>query len=216
MKWLISIALMITASEAIAAAPTVQDLGTLPSQSRDAAIKSLQTLQEFVNSENAGNLGLTAPDELKQASLGQPLLDFTIWLDELREYKGQDPTLLLHSTGQVIYPITVKGQTRSSITLHQEKDTWRMVVLGGSGLSQARARVQDSVARQAAVGAADTFQVRIPALNAVFVAYRADGMLMFTPVVDVEGIEAGRTIPARDILDRLQQIAREIDPYVPR
>jgi hypothetical protein len=58
MKSLIVIALVIAASGAFAAAPSVQDLEAVPNQSRGAAMNSLQTLREFVNSENAGDLGL--------------------------------------------------------------------------------------------------------------------------------------------------------------
>jgi hypothetical protein len=177
-------------------------------------------MRQLVDTKNAQEFGFETPAQLQQAKVGQPMLDFLIRLDELRNYQGQDPAELLHPTGQVVYPVTFEGQTRSSITLVRQANIWRAVSIGESQLAKARSRVQEGVALQMGMpgGATDTFQVRIPALNAVFVGNGVSGSLMLTLVATVPdlGVETGSTMPAREVLERAQQLARQIDPNAPR
>lgn len=218
MRWLFAVALTLLASPVLAAAPSTDELRNLQSQTQTAAMSALQTLRQLVDTENARELGFETPVQLQEASIGQPMLDFLIRLDELRSYhRGQDPAKLLHRTEQVVYPITFQGQTRSSITLLRKANQWRTVSFGGSQLAKARSQVREAVVVQVPGGAAETFQVRIPALNAVFVGHRVNGPLMLTPVITMPdlGLQAGRTMQAREVLELVQPIAQQINPKAP-
>jgi hypothetical protein len=191
----------------------------VPAGARQAAVASLQTFRELAApQENAEKMGLDTPEQASQTALGNPIQDYLIGLSDLKGWDGRDPAALLRPTGQLIFPITTEGATRTSVTVAQVKGTWKAAAFGSPNEAQARSRVRESLgsgAPGAAAGA--TIQVRVPALQAVFVAQQVGGELQFTPIFSLPGLglEAGRTEPAREVLLRLQPAARELNPNVP-
>jgi hypothetical protein len=218
MRFLLATGVILITTPVLAAVPTTQEIRALPGQTQVAARNSLQTLRQLVDAENVRELGFESPQQAQKANLGQPLLDYMIRLDELTKYDGGDPAKYLHATGQAVYPVLVDGKPRSSITLLRKDNAWTPLSFGEAQLSDARGRALQAI-KGAAPGAADGgFQVRIPAMNAVFVAHTVNGTVMLTPVNSLPefGLEANRTEPAKDVLARLQPLAHQIDPNVPR
>ena len=124
MRSLLAAGIILTTTPVLAALPTTQELRALPAQTQIAARTSLQTLRQLVDTENVRDLGFETPQQAQQAQLGQPLLDYTVRLDELAKYDGGDPAKYLHATGQAVYPVLVDGKPRSSITLLRKGSTW--------------------------------------------------------------------------------------------
>jgi phage shock protein PspC (stress-responsive transcriptional regulator) len=60
-------------------------------------------------------------------------------------------------------------------------------------------------------GAAEAFQVRIPALNLIFVGNFVNGMLTLTSIMDVPmyGITANSPSDARELLAKLKPMAQQ-------
>lgn len=218
MRALLAIGLTLLAIPLQAAVPNAEELRAVSNQTRSTAIESLRTLQRLVDTKTVREVGFETAAQLKEARLGQPILDFMIRLDELSSYEGQDPAELLHPTGQVVYPVTIKEQTRSSITLVQEAGRWRAISFGEPQRAEARSRVLEELGRKVENGTANAFQVRIPAMNAVFVGHEVNGTMMLTPTENLPdlGLRAGETMEARQVLERARPAALQIDPYLPR
>lgn len=198
--------------------PAGVDLAATAKDSAAAAQQSLSTLSALAANDNAERLGFAAPGDAAKSELGQPWSDFIVRLDDLRSWKsGSDAMSLLRPTGLVVYPVTVGGGVRSSVTLKKEDSEWKAVSFGAPGQTQAVANTRDSVVKKDTVSGPQTFQVRIAAFNLLFVGYVSDGKLMLTPVADSQryDLSAGVTVEADKLFTRLQPDA-ERDPGLPR
>ena len=198
--------------------PASVDLGAVAQESEAAAKASLSTLAALAKGENAARLGFPAPGDAERSELAAPLSDFIVGLDDLRSWEpGTDPMRLLRNTGLVLYPVKVGDAVRSSVTLKKHDGGWQAVSFGAPAQSQAVAGTRDSIAEEARAAGSQTFQIRIPAFNLVFVAYVSSGRLMLTPVVDAQpyGLSAGVTVAADELFTRLKPEA-ERDTGQPR
>ena len=198
--------------------PAGVDLAANAQQSAAAAKQSLATLAELAKGENAIRLGFSSPGDADRSELGAPLTDFIVQLDELRAWQpGSDATRLLRPSGLVIYPVSVGGAPRSSITLKKQDSEWKAVSFGAPGQTQAVGRARASVVAAEGVSGPQTFQVRIPAFNLTFVATLRGTSLMLTPATDAPnyGLTAGTTVAADTLFTRLKPEA-ERDQGLPR
>lgn len=198
--------------------PAGVDLAATAQQSAAAAKDALPTLAELAKGENATRLGFAVTGDAERSELGAPWSDFIVQLDDLRSWQpGSDPMRLLRPTGLVVYPVTVGGAVRSSVTLKKQDSTWKPVAFGAPGQSQAVSRIRASVVEKNRVAGPQTFQVRIPAFNLVFVAHVSGGSLMLTPVVDAPpyGLTAGVAVAADKLFTSLKPEA-ERDQGLPR
>jgi len=186
----------------------------IPRQAQQAAAESLETLRALAApAENFAKLGLKESREAERARLGDPMPDYVIDLTALRAWNGDNPKSLLRPTGQFIYPITVDGVTRTSVTIARVNGEWTAASFGPPDEAQARSQIQNDLKAKSG----QIIQVRVPALNAVFVARQADDTLKFTPVVSQPRFDltAGRAEPAKQVLLRMQPAAKALDTSVP-
>lgn len=217
--------LALISGQAMAEAPTRDQLRAMTEQTRGVAQASLGTFARLLTPENAPRMGLRAPSDAAKARLGAPLVDHIIGLTDLQAYDGtRDPAALLRRSEQVVYPVLVDGEPRASTIVARQGNEWRAVSFGSPVATGASEAARRAIARDAAQGGtrgaapSETFQVRIPALNLVFIGQNGDGTLLLTPTVDApeSGLTAGRTEPAREVLLRLVPLARAQDPSLPR
>lgn len=189
-----------------------------PAAATSAASKSLDTFRSISNTPTqVKTLGLDAPGEALQASIGGAVVDYMIGLDTLREWDGSDPMKLLRPTGQFVYSITVDGKTKSSVTIAQVKGEWVAAAFGTPNEARARSEVKDNLTAQAPGGAKEFAQVRVPALRTTFMAFQGSDGLVFTSLTSRPefGLEPGKLETASTVLRRLQPFARRIDPNTP-
>lgn len=106
--------------------------------STDAANEGLKTFALLVTEENHKAMGFDAVVEVKDASLGQSLQLMMVGLEQLRKFDADsDPNALLNDTRQVIFPVQVRGETRSSISVVQsESGGWKAVGYGNPHLAK--------------------------------------------------------------------------------
>ena len=99
-----------------------------------------------------------------------------------------------------LYPVRVGERVATSIFVMGTHDGWRTSELGNAAVAQLVSRHRH--------GRGD-FVVHVPALKSYFVADRVEGSLVLTPVMDDPrtGLQAGETLPARDVFVRLQRAA---------
>jgi hypothetical protein len=182
-------------------------------QPQEAATRALETLQKMITPQNFKAMGFESLDEVKAAALGEPLALFYVRLDQLREFQpGTDPNTLLTDVGQMIYPVTVREQTRSSIVVAKTEETWKAVRFGGPNLIKAVAEVRKGSppSTTAAPAVSASFLVEVPALKVYFLGSRSDQRLTLTPLLDDPTVKfkAGVPMPAEEALGALVPIAK--------
>jgi hypothetical protein len=162
-----------------------------PSNSQaSAAQHGLATLRQIVNAGNYASLGFESVDEVRRATLGEPLQVFQVRLDALRAFTGQaDPETLLVDIRRDLYPVKVGDRVATSIFVLGSREGWRAAELGNAAVARLVSRYRH--------GAGD-FVVHVPALKSYFVADRVEGKLLLTPVMDDPRtkLRAGETLPA--------------------
>jgi len=198
------------AAAAFAETPTGADLRAMTAESQKTAEAALGTLRKLVTENTARRMGFETPDQAREARIGASVADYMIGLEPLRAYKeGQNPEGLIQPTGAMYYLVDVAGATRCSITVARDDKGWRAVSYGSPLLSRALAKARAGVEGDPA----ESFMVRIPALNLTFLAHRRGARLMLTAVqtAGLYGIREGSTAPAEEILARLQPEAARHD-----
>ncbi len=179
---------------------------------RPVAEASITKLSKLVNEKNYRVMGFETPDEVRRATLGEPLRIFMVRLDQLKQYQpGSDPNQLLSGGEQVIYPVVVEGQVRSSIKVEMIKGTWQPISYGGAKIAKLLSVSRKSVQKSTKLPETSHFVVRVPALNLYFLGYRANGVLMLTPILDYPAydLKAGVTKPADKVFETILPAAKK-------
>jgi hypothetical protein len=176
--------------------------GPAPSpQPQEAAASGLATLKKLVTQENYRAMGFQSAEEVQRAQLGNALQVSIIGLDQLKSYRSDtDTNSLLQPSPETIYPVTVDGHVRSSVTIAKAGDGYKTASFGNAPIVVALSRYRQ---------APDNFAVRIPALNMYYLASRTDNRLMLTPIIDDMRLklQTGVAVPAQEILRQLVPIA---------
>ena len=168
----------------------------------EATRAGLDAFRELTQGENAASLGLR-PGEGANATLGQQYEVFTVGLDQLRQYRPGTPAAsLLQSSPNVVFPILVNGQVRSSMTITRTEHGYVASEIGGGGMIQATAR--------AAERTPGDFLVRVPALGLQFVGRREGERVMLTLTTPDPRLklQPGAATPAEQVLPQLVPIAQ--------
>ncbi|GAB3462456.1 hypothetical protein GCM10027321_24180 [Massilia terrae] len=174
-----------------------------PANSKPAAAaqEGLATLKVVVNANNYAALGFTSVEEVRQATLGEPLQIFSVRLDALRKFTDKaSPDKLLVDARRKLYPVSVGTRVATSIFVGHAHDGWRANELGNAAVAQLVARYRHGP---------DDFLVHVPALKSWLVAERIEGQLFLTPVMDDPrtGFQAGERLPATAAFLKLQAAA---------
>jgi hypothetical protein len=178
-------------------------------ETQGAAAQSLMVLRQMVTADNFKDMGFASVDEVKEAGLGQPISVYLVRLDELREFKaGADPAALLRSLGKVIYPVTVRQQVRSAVTLERKDNQWRATEFGSPKLIALLDKMRGA---SAASSSTNLFVVHVAALSTYFLGYRSGTKVMLIPLVDnpEAHLTAGRTITAEEAFAALVPVAQQ-------
>ncbi len=162
------------------------------------ADSSLVTFARLVTQQNYKQMGFASREEVRTAKLGAPIQDFMVRLDALEKY---EPTTraeqLLTATNQVVVPVLVGAQVRSSITLSNVRARWRAASFGGPNYVKLVTTGVNESSRSTGLPPSSYFVVRIPALTLFFVGYRSGGDLMLVPLVDDRSLEFRAGVPMK-------------------
>ena len=203
------IALLLAASQARA-----QGAAAPFSEIQPIAQKALKTFSRLVTKENYGRMGFEDPEEVRLATLGAPLQDFMVRLDKLKDYApGGRLGELLTATDQVIYPVLVKGQVRSSITISKTGGSWQAVSFGGPNFMKLISGTLEENTKATRLDSLAYQVVRIPSLNLLFLGFRLNNELMFVPVTDNVRLKfrAGAGMKAENVFSAILPEARAHD-----
>jgi hypothetical protein len=181
------------------------------------AARTLQSLPDLVNEKNHRTLGFEKVDEVRSAKLGDAIPVFMVRLDQLKLYKGGDASRLLVDLQTFIYPVQVDGQVRSTVEVRAESGRWEQARIGGAQRIRALDKNRRAAVKSTGMADSDFFEVRVPALNMVFLGHHdADG-LKLTPLLDdaANEMKAGKTEAAEKVLARLVPLAQQTPERMP-
>jgi len=175
------------------------------------AKKSLETFSQLVTDKNYKQMGFDSPEEVRSATLGTPIQDFMVRLDRLKKYEpGSRPDDLLTATGQVIYPVLVKDQVKSSMTISKNKESWHAVSFGGPNFVKLISKTLVENSRKTGLDHSSYFLVRVPSVNLFFLGFRSTNELMLIPLMDDKklGFKGGIGMKAEKIFTAILPDAR--------
>ena len=179
--------------------------------SQGAAPAALTVLRKLVNRENHRRMGFESLSDVRSATLGDPLVIFYVRLDSLRKYQsGGDAFGLLTAGDEILYPVLVRGETRSSITLGRNPGGWKGLSYGGSNAARLTWRMVNDRRKRAAPAAERYFLVGVPALDVQFIGFEETGELRLIPLLDdpQNRWQAGVLVPADYVFAELALDAR--------
>jgi len=172
---------------------------------QQASANALVTLRKLVTEQNYKGLGFQSADEVTGATLGQPLTQYNIGLDRLKSYEpGADASALLSASSETIYPVTVGGQVRSSVTVVKRENGYTTASFGNAAIVKALTRYRES-------NTPNGFVVRIPVFGMYFLGNRIENRLLLTPVYEDSRVplRTGEAVPAEEVLKVIVPLARE-------
>lgn len=168
-------------------------------QPQEAASNAIAVFQKLVTAENYRSFGFESADEVKEAQVGQPLSVSTIGLDKLKGAQaGAEPNNLLTDSPETIYPVTVRGNVRSGLTIVHKAAGYEPASFGNADIVKAISRYRRE----------NDFVVRVPAFNMYYVARRVENQLILVPIVDDPRlkVKAGEAVPLQRLLVELRPL----------
>ena len=176
------------------------------------ARKSLGELLQVAQQIDVKSIGFDNRKQVGEAKLGVPVNDYMVRLDELKEYQaGRPATDLLHATGRLLYPLEVGGKARSAVILSFNQEDWQLESFGSANQIRMVTELRKAVAGREGRTAQELFQVRVPALQLMFIGVERSAKIYLTPLFDMSsyGLKKGETYPAEQVLERLVAAARK-------
>lgn len=171
-----------------------------------AASEAVGILQKLVTDQNYKSFGFDSADEVKSAQLGQPLSISVIGLDKLKNAQaGADLNSMLTQSPETLYPVTVQGSVRSSVTIIHKPEGFAPASFGNAEIVKGLSRFRQAEASKG------EFVLRIPAFNMYFLARRVENQVVVVPILDDPRlkVKAGEAVPLSRLLELLQPLVNE-------
>jgi hypothetical protein len=163
--------------------------------------------------------GFASRAEVTSSALADGLPVQFVRLDSLAAFgAGQATKTLAFDKQEVMYPINVGGEVRSSVTVQKGKDgTWQAAKFGYASLARSSQSARLGATSKRSIDAGSFSLIEIPAVHAYLLSHTEKGVHMVTPVWDIPGTSytAGVTQPAAKVFAALQPIAAKTDPGPP-
>ncbi len=148
-----------------------------------------------------------------------PFPMFEVSLNDLRNFApGKEANRLLSYTHQLMFPVEVGAQVKSSVTVrfvpdapgkakqHQKKTGWRLTRWGLPSLIHRLTTEHDRLKLQK-----PGFLVSIPSLNRYFLGYEEKTTVNLVPLFKRDHLTVGESYPAQDVFEWLSGEAKSVD-----
>lgn len=171
-------------------------------QPQEAATTAIGVLQKMVTESNFRSMGFDSADQVKQAQLGSPYAIYDVNLEQLKGYKtGSDANALLTQSSRTLYPVTVNGEVKSSVTINHKETGYQASSFGNAAIIKALSRYRQ--------GTDGDFVVRVPAFNMYYLGRRAEKQLLLIPIIDDPRLKLkpGEPVKAETVIDQLVSLA---------
>ncbi len=176
------------------------------------AQKALGDLSQSARQVDLKSIGFENEKQVREAKIGVPIGDYTIHLNELKEYRpGRPAAEMLHATGRLLFPVEVNQKARSMVTLSLQQEAWVIESFGGQNQIQTITDLRKSIANSEGRSENELFQVRIPALQLAFIAVERGSEIYLSPLFDLTryGLQKGKKYRAEEVLEKLIDEARQ-------
>ncbi len=206
-----TVVLVLGLSPAMAQTIAGVDIQAMRAASESSLPAALETFSQILNAQNASQLGVSSSVNVTQAQIGDPVVEFVIGLAAVQSFQpGVDPVQLLGSNGRITYPLFTGGGNISSVSMTRLDQGWVAASFGSPVTTAAVVNARNMMVSDRGLPAHEIFQIRIPAMNLVFVAHLATGQIFMAPIVDYSGFQLlkGRVYPADMVLGMLVETAR--------
>jgi hypothetical protein len=191
-----------------------QDQIKLVKELNSTAIASLETYKLLISEDNYKEMGFESLNDIYTATLDTPIVDYFIRLDQLKKYDANNKLEdLLIPTEQFYYPVLVKGQVRSSITVSKIDGKWQAVSFGSHNFIELVANALKENKKESKLSSLEYFIVRIPSLNKDFLGYKLKGEILLVPLSDDSsvGFKSGVSLPASKVILQILPEAKAHD-----
>jgi len=195
---------------ALAANLSAQDSYFPRRESRPVYWRALATFKGLLNEKNCTRFGFESVEEIKTAELGEPIQEYIIKLDQLRNYKaGSDPSLLLSRSQIVIFPVIAGNRVRSSIQFAWIDYAWKAVAFGGTNTIRTYTDMRNALMVRLGRTEDDFFWVHVPWLGLRLIGHYEKEEIFLTPLAGIEtlGLKTGVSQPLAGILAVLKPLA---------
>lgn len=187
----------------------------------EAANKALSNyVHQFLSDQNAGRYGFRSLDEARAARLGEPLKIMFIGLKTLKDYsQGMPAASLFINTKTLWFPVLVGQETRAKLEI-VEKDG--LITPGEFGAVKTTEKIESArriLPRLIKTGDLRDVKtatlIKVPSISAEFLYVEsADGEFFVPAMINPErlGLTDEKLYSAAELLSRLHEIAKKIDP----
>ena len=177
-------------------------------------------VENVLSEKNVARFGFQSLPEARSARVGEPLRVMVIGLASIKEYKKGDKVTAQFINPKTFWvPVLVAGTARAKLEMTEKNGS---LVAGEFGamrtaatISSARQRLPRLLESGSVSGVKTTTLVRVPALAAEFIYVESTQGEFFTPAMlnpERLNLDDGKLYSAEDLLLRLRDIAKEIDP----
>ena len=177
--------------------------------SRETAKTSISDFKSLVNEQNYRVLGFNSFAETSEMTLGDPLSIYFIGLTEIKNFtENDDPENLFAKPVETIYPVNVRDEVRSSVSVKKSGEEW---IVTGFGRPKWIKAVNRIIADSPGKEDSGYFIVEIPSLYLLLIGRREQGKLFLTHVHDHDDLnfKAGETGLATEVLSKIQQATKD-------
>lgn len=176
-----------------------------------AAHEGMQRFAALVTKDNYAAMGFDSPEQVRSATLGVPVEQYAIGLEDVLRYKAPgDLPQMVKAGERVTFPVLVEGRTRSSVTVRRQNGRWTPESFGAPQYVRMLSEVRERLAAEKQRPVSEYFEVRILALNLTFVGHAQDAQLFLALVHDAPGVDLKRgvLIPADEVMKVIEPLAR--------
>ena len=167
-------------------------------------------IRAMATEEICKRLGFEAFAEVGSMELGEPLQTLHVRLGDLRTFgKINHHESLLLDKEEIVYPVVVKGNVRTAITVAKEENKWVIASLGKPNWVKTLTKLRKEHAVKSNLSLSGYFIVEIPSMYFVFLGHRKDNKVMLVHVDSHEALEfsAGDTDPLQEVFSKIINIA---------
>lgn len=180
-----------------------------PAAVRDAANDGLSAFMPVILHDDIRQYGFRDAKEVEQATLGQSFQIYTITPDKILETDSSESMEeMISATSIWLFPIVVKDEVRTLLTVGRIDTKWEAYEVGGSKLAKLLAVVQD---KYPATEGYDLKFIRVFQASADFVLVSRPGESELVPLESARSSmksAQGITLSPSDLLPRLQDAVR--------
>jgi len=175
------------------------------------AVEGLKSLNRLVTEENAQAFGFYRKIDAGQTTVGRPIREFRIQLDDLRSFlPTDDPKKIIRGGQRLLFPVLSSGQISSAVRIDKYKETDRVHSYGNATLIKIIEGMVGSKTLNEDKLMVPLSTLEIPAIGLYFLTKEEAGKLWITSVFDEPsfGLKKGTYEPALDVYKRLQPFAK--------